>query len=169
MVGRKKLLAVSLLGSAVLVLGGIVAAIGIVVMRRSQPNNASPPESITKQVLFPIYDFTWLPPGYTVSQRSYELKDGALIFDIMSQGSQHMAVSEQPVPPGFDFQGFYNRQLLGAHRLSGTHMPAVVGRIDSDKSMVSVVSNTTWLIITMRNEQLSESDLIKIVNGLEEI
>lgn len=94
----------------------------------------------------PTYYAQNLPAGYTYNNDPKKVKSTIMYFSVMGPNNQRFYVSQQPVPPNFDFNGFAKKFLnpttfssdagLGAAGQLGNQL---VGSIQTNKN--------TWIII----------------------
>lgn len=123
----------------------IIATGGIIIYRRSNPSNPLP-AAITSQVTFPLYYPAKLPPGFVFDQGSASATPQVVTFSVSHHDGKKLIVSQQPVPPDFDFENFYLNSLFGAKEVITPLGKAVIGQI-KDATFASIVTDRTWVII----------------------
>jgi replication initiation and membrane attachment protein DnaB len=128
---------------------------------------ASPiPENIRRQLDFAIYYPAQLPNGYLIQDDSYEVINGTLSYTIGGLQKPPISVSQQSPPETFDFEKFHNETLKNKHTTNtDTSSVAYIGRLEAN-NVVSLRTDTTWILLTADRSKVSFETLEKIAKKL---
>jgi hypothetical protein len=146
---------------------GIIAVGGLAVVlltvalleRRSIAGQPMVPKTIAERILFPLYLPSQLPKGYSVPSVSFREQDGVLLF-YASKGNDRISFSEQSKPQNFDFTAFHQKNITQAKSLQDVPYPSVLGEASNGNKLLSVTTDTTWLLITSKTASEDELRLI---------
>jgi len=155
-----------LVGGTIFILALLGFGIGILLASVVRGKSQAIPESIAEQVLFPTYLPDPLPKGYSISENSFQIEEGALLFQA-TKADKKISFAEQSKPKGFDFTAFYQQQLTDTKNLQDAPHTSVLGKTQEGNYLLSIVTDKTWLIITSQN--VSESDLRSVAENLRQL
>jgi hypothetical protein len=113
------------------------------------------PETVTQSVSFPIHVPKKLPMGYTLDEDSFKYiaSEQVLVFQASDIAGDTLVFSEQARPANFDFTAFTNNQLANPKKLPSTPYPSTVGKtLDKQTTLVSIITDESWIIITTQQE-----------------
>jgi len=103
-------------------------------------------QQLSSLVSIPVYAPLNLPAGYTYNDDAKAVKSTIMYFSVTGPGNQKFYISEQPIPPNFNFEGFAKKYLNPSNFSSdagngaaGTLANQLVGSIQTNKN--------TWIII----------------------
>jgi len=123
-----------------------IAAIGAFMIYRRGQQPDPLPQSVTRQVTFPLYYPTRLPAGFRLEPESASATNQVVTFAISAPEGKQVVISQQPTPSDFDFENFYLNSLFGAKEVITPLGKAVIGQINDD-TFASIVTDETWIII----------------------
>src|SRR5687767_13352626 len=152
-----------LIGSAILILALLGFGAGILLASAANSKPYAIPKKVAEQALFPTYLPDPLPKGYSISENSFHIEEGALLFQAV-KGDKKINFAEQPKPKDFDFTAFYQQQLTDTKKLQDVPYTSVLGKTKEGNYLLSIIAGRTWLIITSPNA--AESDLRTIAEHL---
>lgn len=122
------------------------------------------PQAVIDKTLFPIYTPKQLPAGFTLDESSIANNEGVLVFQLKNADGRVIAVSQQSIPPKFDFTDFYEKQMKGARTISGTPHHSVIGEMAVEEGQgakfLSIRTSETWLMVSGNNIRDDELELI---------
>jgi hypothetical protein len=154
-----------LIGGAVFILAVIGFSAGVFLASVAGGKSLTIPKDVAEQVLFPTHLPDPLPEGYDVAENSFQIEEGALLFQA-KKGGKKINFAEQSKPKDFDFTGFYQQQLTNAKNLQDVPYTSILGKTHEGSYLLSVVTDKSWLIVTSSNA--SESDLRFIAEHLKQ-
>lgn len=144
--GQRKLLAI---GSVVLlVLAPIAGAIAY--RYYSAAPSSTVPDSLRSSVDFPLYYPQYLPEGYTVDASSVSSTQEVVTYNISYGTNSSLIISQQPLPPTFDFERFYEREMGDPKPLATDIGQARIGLLNGRKT-ASLAAGRTWILIAAPN------------------
>lgn len=125
----------------------------------------SVPAAKDNEVKISVYTPKNLPSGYTYNNDGKVLKANVYYFSVTGPGNQLFYVTQQPIPPNFDFVSF-NKKFLdlqtftsdagtGTSGIAGT---SLIGSIQTNKN--------TWILINSASAS-SQTELQTIARSLE--
>ena len=143
---RRRIIRVAAIAAAVL-----AAAAAAVIVWQITRTHIHIPQSVTRNVSFPIYIPQKLPHGYTIDESSFKYvpSENVLVFQANDQAGDTLVFSEQRKPSGFNFDDFANKQLIESKKLPNLPFSTTVGKtLDKQTMLLSIVTPTTWIIAT---------------------
>lgn len=124
-------------------------------------------QSAAEQATFPLYDPTKLPRGYALDQDSLSMTRQAMLLAARDANGHAIIITEQPIPKEFDFEAFYNKQLVGAQDITSIYGRGKAGIFDGEMSG-SLVTDSTWIIIKGPKDTPA-IDMKLIIEGLKPV
>jgi len=122
------------------------------------------PQAVIDKTLFPIYTPKQLPGGFALDESSIANNEGVLVFQLKNTDGRVLAVSQQSIPPKFDFTDFYEKQMKGARTISGTPHHSVIGEMavkeGQGAKFLSIRTGETWLMVSGNDIRDDELELI---------
>lgn len=122
------------------------------------------PQAIIDKTLFPVYVPKQLPAGFALDETSVTNNEGVLVFQLKHTDGRIISVSEQGIPPKFDFTEFYEKQMKGARTISGTPHHSVIGEMvvqeGQGAKFLSVRTGETWVMVSGNDIRDDELELI---------
>lgn len=106
-----------------------------------------------------------LPAGYTVDPASILQTNGILTYNA-KKGTQKLVFTLQKTPTAFDFNTFYKQQIANNHSYSTQFGTAVIGQ-NSNRSLGSLVDDSTWLLLTTNSSRVSQDDMSLVLTHLK--
>ena len=128
-------------------LGGGIALAGL------QPQPMPPEEKVLSdallsQVSFAVHPPRELPAGYKLEPGSARVDEGALVYAAVNSAGQRVLFTEQAKPAQSIVDTFQRENMLRSEKLPHTPYESVVGGATTQGSLLSVTTQTTWLIIS---------------------
>lgn len=120
------------------------------------------PASIARQALFPLYIPGKLPKGYVVQKSSFTIQNGVVVYAAINSHGEHIAITEEATPQGFNFTNFYQTDLQSPKSIIGTPYPTVIGMFQDTDRLMSILTPNTWILINSPGAHASENDLSDI-------
>jgi hypothetical protein len=114
------------------------------------PSPVAIPQTIRKQITFPIYYPANLSAGLSINPASFRVPEkNVLVFDVRV-GNQIAAVSEQAKPDTttFDIEGFYTTNITNLSEFAVGQGQAAIGQLSDGRQFGSLVVGPTWIIVT---------------------
>ena len=139
----------SLLVVGVLVLGG---AGGVGIAWHVNRQKTELPAAVTQKVAFKP-SVTKLPDGFTIDAASAETEDGVLAYVAKNAAGESLVVSEQPKPTAKKIASFETENIQQSQSVSGARYPSMIGDAPVGGKIVSITTDTTWLIISSTSAQ----------------
>jgi hypothetical protein len=108
------------------------------------------PNTIAEKVLFPTYSPNYLPSGYSIDKQSFSIQSGqVIVFQAVNKSGGNIAVSEEAVPSGFNFNAFYGENFNNIINLQQVPYTSVTGALKTNNRWImSVDTGKTWLLFT---------------------
>lgn len=144
----------------------IVCVLGAFYLASRQPVRI--PGEATEGVTFPIYIPQKLPDGYKLDEKSFKYvpSEGVFVFQATNKAGDNLVFSEQGKPTSLNLDDFTGRQLIDARKLPNLPFSATTGKtLDKKNTLLSVVTDTTWLIMTTTSE-VDNQELHDVAAGL---
>lgn len=153
----------AMISAAILLILFIVLAI--------HPPDPVPP-AVLKSVSYSVYytNPNQLPPGFSLNPKTFEaLKPNVVIFSVSDGQKDNIVLSEQAAPSSHTITDFINHYIPLHNQTNVNLGQATIGAYNNRgviKSVFSlVVDNKTWIIGTAP-DNISQADLIQIINSL---
>lgn len=120
------------------------------------------PRTYLKGLSFTPYYPASLPNGYAVDQKSFERKDGVLIFSITAPGNRNIAVAEQLKPADAPVHGKPNTPMpVAGERSFDTTAGQAYISLWGDKYVSDISApNGTWIILNVTGFTADEATRI---------
>ncbi len=160
---RRRLLVIVIAVVCILILSGGAFAVYQTVHSRLRI-----PESATQGVTFPLYIPKKLPIGYVIDEKSFKYvpSENVFLFQAQDTAGDTLVFSEQRKPSGVSFDDFADKQLVEPKKLANLPFTTIVGKtLDKQTTLASIVTPTTWVIITTQAE-LSNQQLHDVAAGM---
>jgi hypothetical protein len=146
----------------------ILAALGIagkllIFPRYSQTNPFSP--AIQSSLNIPLFYPQKMPKGYLVDHLSFRTTSNEVVFNA-NHASSRLVFTQQKIPAGFDFNVFYAQHLTNTTVFSTPYGSVVVGKNDN-RTLGSLISDKTWLLLTTNSQQPSVDDMSLVLKNLK--
>lgn len=97
-------------------------------------------EQLAAQAGFTVFVPGELPQGFSLDEASASLSSGVLLYTIRGPNGSHVIVTQQQKPSNFDYQAIVTDSSFK------TPYGTATAYEQSDKSMGSLVSDTTWVV-----------------------
>lgn len=118
----------------------------------SNSTNSSPTQkkylnpTISSQLTIPVYMPLGLPFGYIVNDDIKTLKFNILYFTVTGPGNQRYSITEEAIPPNFDFSSF-TKKFLNPEVFT-TNIGTVTAGVVGANLIGSIQTNkNTWILI----------------------
>lgn len=144
----------------------LLGVIGLLALKIYGTPDVKIPTDIAQQVSHPIYTPRSLPEGYKILEDSFTNSEEALIFRAENSSGSSIIFTEQKRPKDFDFDQFHQGQMENATVLEGTPYPSVVGKAPTGQKLLSIVTDTTWILVTTA-APLSQDNFQNIANSIK--
>jgi len=106
---------------------------------------------------FSLFYPTKLPAGYTIDKSTIKLTNGVVIY-AAANGDLRIIFTIQKTPPSFDFNTFYSQALSNSQQFATPYGQVVIGK-SKDRYLGSLVSGSTWVIVSDSSPSISIDDL----------
>lgn len=150
------------IAATLMLLGLVVAALVVILNSRSAA--VAVPDAVQKQTQFPIYVPEQLPPGYHTVEDSFRADEGVLVFSISDDAGRTIAVTEQRLPEGLDFESFYKEQMKDVRQVSGAPYASMIGQASvngrPNGRLLSIKTDTTWVMVSSQTSSDSDLEII---------
>jgi hypothetical protein len=143
---RSRRLIVVIMMVGIAVIGSLT--ILLVIIRGGQ-NSISIPTPIAERALFPIYVPEKLPDSYVLTGTP-RVSEEVLIFQIKNNKGHTITFSEQAKPKEFDFSTFHKMTLKESKSVVGAPYPSIIGAAEQRTTLLSIVTNDTWILVTTK-------------------
>jgi hypothetical protein len=171
--GNGKKIAVIVVAS-VLVIGTLVGAI---LIYKSAASSSPVPQSISKQVDFPIYypDQKQLSSGYTFDKTSITSPAaGVILYKVNYSGYKKIIITIQKLPSDTEIQNFYSNYIPLRTKMQTRLGEAQVGarNIQSNGKLITQTvvslptSEDTWILVTAPYD-VNQGQLKQVLNSLK--
>ena len=128
--------------------------------------NKSHFSAATKQAAgFSLYWPAKLPSGWSADPASVKYNSEATFLTLKS-GQHEVIVSEQTVPPTFDFTSFFQQGLQGGSQFTTDIGQAGTGKANG-RYVGSLVAGTTWILLSANDSSVTSTDLIPLLKSFE--
>ncbi len=159
-----------ILGGLIILTSLIVLVYSVVTKKESIVNEAG--EVVSTKVDYKdnsIRPASALPSGYTVSPDSPvepEDAEGVIITELIAAGKPTIYISQQPLPPNFDFNAFF-QNISSLKEIETELGKASYGVSKIDRSWVaSIQSGSEWILVNSA-ETLPEADFVQATKSLK--
>ena len=139
----------------------------------SHSSTSPVPQSINKQINFPIYypDAKRLPSGYVLDKNSFRSpQKGVVIYSVIYDSNKKIVFSVQQKPSDSIIQDFYANSIPLRNHFNISLGDLEIGAFGSGKTLGTVASLTTkdgsWLIVTAPGD-INQLQLEQVMNSLK--
>jgi hypothetical protein len=115
------------------------------------------PASVTEKLAFKPHSPRLLPERYAIDTTSAMLDEGALAYVAKDGAGGQIVFSEQPKPSEQKVNDFIDENAPQSYFLSDTPHTSILGKSIYGGYTLSVVTDTTWLIISSQSSQAEEN------------
>jgi hypothetical protein len=143
---------------------GLLSGAGVWAYPKYAHKNPFPADIRSKSAVALFYP-SKLPVGYTINANSIHLDNGVLTYAATKNGLR-IVFTTQPAPTGFDFQAFIQKYLKNVQPVSTTYGQGFIGQ-SQDRSLGSMVSGSSWFILSTNNAQVTQDNLRLIMSNLK--
>lgn len=123
------------------------------------------PSDIRSKAAVGLFYPSKLPAGYSINISSIHLDSGVITY-AATNGSLRIVFTIQPAPTAFDFQAFIQKYLKDVQPISTAYGQAFIGQ-NQDRSLGSLVSGSSWFILSTNNAQITQDNLRLIISHLK--
>jgi hypothetical protein len=134
-----------ILVTAVVMVAGIGTGVGVAWY--SARRSVELPGHVLGGATFDVHIPKELPPGYAFVPKSTVLDEGVLAY-VATKGRTQIVFSEQPRPVDKKIEDFYAENMPNHKTLTGVPHRSVIGDSVAGSRILSVVTDTTWLIVS---------------------
>lgn len=139
-------------------------------MKYGRPGPADRTASTTiqpagKLVSIPVYYPRNLPAGYSYNGNARALKSDILYFSVTGPGQQVFHITQQPIPPSFDFTAF-DKKFLNPATFNSDAGSAIAGQAGANLIGSVQTNKNTWIIINSVASN-SPTELEVVIRSLE--
>lgn len=131
----------------------------------TQMRNSPIPASVQSAVSLPLYYPAKLPEGFGLDVNSYSVSGEIVSFHAVNKQNHKLIFNIQPRPPTFDFPAFYQKGLSGTEQFTTPVGQAAIGKAQT-KLIGSLVTETSWIIISSDSDEINSDDLRLTLNNL---
>jgi hypothetical protein len=145
---------------------GIAVIGGYFLLHRPTPVVTDPAaQAAARLVSIPVYYPQNLPAGYTYNNDAKTIQANILYFSITGPGNQTFYVTQQSIPPNFDFSTF-NEKFLNPDNFSSDAGSVIAGPVGGNLIGSVQTDKNTWIIINSPGTN-SQTELETVVRSLE--
>lgn len=131
----------------------IVVGIGALVYIKITPQPVTIPDDLAQQMQIPLYLPGWLPGDYQIDRDSFAIEEGRiLVFSATDSERNRLFFSQQSIGEGFDFERFYNTQMINAAPIEDTPFETRYGRSVYSKTWIlSMKTESSWIMMSTQS------------------
>lgn len=128
-------------------------------------------QQLVENIGFPLYYPAKLPAGFRIELNSIKAAEGVVVYVVSDESEEKIvSVSLQVQPEGLTLDGI--NQTVKADNLRKLITPngeASVGLSSSEgRTIASILTGKTWVLINMEDGALSDSDVDLLLNNLKQ-
>jgi hypothetical protein len=160
----RKLLVVMIAAAAIALLGAGAFCLYYFLSSQRDPI----PQSISKQVNFPLYYPDTLPKNWKLDKSSFYVDTNNNIVGYLLRGPiGNLNITIQPVPAAFDFNGFYTQRLHNTVQFLTPLGQGAIGKSNQQLLVGSLVTTSSWVLASPSSASVTQTDIQFILSHLQ--